>query len=91
MSTSRHPLRCFALLVVLCGFTNIAAPAPKPQQPPATPASRRAPRPAASTVWVNTTTGYYHKPDSRHYGKTKHGKYMTESDAIRAGYRPARN
>jgi hypothetical protein len=28
-------------------------------------------------------------PGSRWYGKTKHGKYMTEADAIKAGYRPA--
>ena len=44
--------------------------------------AERTSRPAASTVWINTSSGYYHKPDSRHYGKTKHGKYMTESDAI---------
>jgi len=40
-------------------------------------------------VWVNTDSGIYHKPGSRFYGKTKQGKYMTEADAIKAGYRPA--
>ena len=52
------------------------------------------PAPAASktaVVWVNTTTGFYHQPSSRHYGKTKRGKYMSEVDAVRAGYRPAQN
>ena len=42
-----------------------------------------------STVWVNTATGAYHKKGSRWYGKTKKGKYMTEADAIRAGYHAA--
>jgi hypothetical protein len=38
-------------------------------------------------VWVNTDSGIYHKPGSRYYGKTKQGKYMSESDAVKAGYR----
>jgi hypothetical protein len=40
-------------------------------------------------VWVNTDSGIYHRPGTRFYGKTKQGKYMTETDAIKAGYRPA--
>ena len=40
-------------------------------------------------VWVNTDSGIYHKPGTRFYGKTKQGKYMSEADAIKAGYRPA--
>jgi hypothetical protein len=40
-------------------------------------------------VWVNTDAGVYHKPGTRWYGKTKHGKYMLEADAIKAGYKPA--
>ena len=41
-------------------------------------------------VWVNTDSGVYHKPGTRWYGKTKKGKYMTEADAIAAGYREAK-
>lgn len=40
-------------------------------------------------VWVNTASRVYHLPGSRWYGKTKHGKYMTEEDARKAGYHPA--
>jgi hypothetical protein len=38
-------------------------------------------------VWVNTDSGIYHKPGTRWYGKTKQGKYMTEADAVKAGYK----
>jgi hypothetical protein len=38
-------------------------------------------------VWVNTDSGIYHQPGTRYYGKTKQGKYMSEADAIKAGYR----
>jgi Protein of unknown function (DUF3761) len=40
-------------------------------------------------VWVNTKSGVYHCPGSRWYANTKQGKYMTECDAQKAGYRPA--
>jgi hypothetical protein len=42
-------------------------------------------------VWVNTDSGAYHKEGSRYYGKTKNGKYMTEADAVKAGYHAAKN
>jgi len=38
-------------------------------------------------VWVNTESGVYHRPGTRWYGRTKQGKYMTEGDAIKAGYK----
>jgi hypothetical protein len=39
------------------------------------------------TVWVNTASGIYHRDGDPWYGKTKQGRYMTEDEAIRAGYR----
>ena len=40
-------------------------------------------------VWVNTGSGVYHK-DGEFYGATKAGKFMTEADAQKAGYRAAK-
>jgi hypothetical protein len=60
------------------------APASKPETTrPTQPAK------GSGMVWVNTDSGVYHKPGTRWYGKTRKGKYMTEADAIKAGYRAA--
>ncbi len=40
-------------------------------------------------VWANANTKVYHKDDAV-YGKTKQGKFMTEADAQKAGYRLAK-
>jgi len=65
-----------------------------------TAASKKAPAKAAPTaqeiadakskglVWVNLSTHVYHK-DGAMYGNTKRGKFMTEADAKKAGYRQA--
>jgi hypothetical protein len=77
---------------------NGAAAKPAPASTPVAstpaaskPAATQQTRPANSTgmVWVNTDSGIYHKPGTRYYGKTKQGKYMSEADAIKAGYRAA--
>jgi competence protein ComEA len=57
-----------------------APEAGKPAQPP----------PAKGMVWVNTATKVYHYEGDRWYGNTKEGKYMTEQDAIKAGYRASK-
>jgi hypothetical protein len=44
---------------------------------------------AKGMVWANTNTKVYHKDDAQ-YGKTKHGKFMTEADAQAAGFRLAK-
>ena len=38
-------------------------------------------------VWVNTDSKVYHKEGSHWYGRTKKGKYMRESEAIKEGFR----
>ena len=44
---------------------------------------------ASGKVWVNTETGVYHK-GGQWYGATKHGKFMTEQEAMKAGYRASK-
>jgi DNA uptake protein ComE-like DNA-binding protein len=46
--------------------------------------------PEKGMVWVNTQSKIYHVEGDRWYGKTKNGKWMTEDDAIKAGYRKAK-
>jgi DNA uptake protein ComE-like DNA-binding protein len=41
-------------------------------------------------VWVNPDTKVFHRYGSRWYGKTKTGQYMTEADAMKAGYRESK-
>jgi DNA uptake protein ComE-like DNA-binding protein len=78
--------------------SKAAAPAAAQSAPaPTAPAaSAKSPAPAQGSpgsgmVWVNTESGVYHREGSRYYGKTKEGKYMSEADAVKAGYRPAKN
>jgi hypothetical protein len=40
-------------------------------------------------VWVNTRSGVYHCSGTRDYGSTQSGMYLTESEAVSRGYRPA--
>jgi Helix-hairpin-helix motif len=46
--------------------------------------------PQKGMVWVNLNTRVYHREGDRWYGKTKNGKFMSESDAQKAGYRAAK-
>ena len=44
----------------------------------------------AGKVWVNTKSGKYFLPGARYYGKTKEGRYMTEAEATKQGFTPAK-
>jgi hypothetical protein len=101
---SRALLETFLLFVALAavGVSTLHGQSPqascsdKPQAAAATPAAapdsarQQAPLKSAGMVWVNTDPRVYHKQGTRWYGKTKHGKYMLEADAIKAGYKLAK-
>jgi hypothetical protein len=69
--------------------TSAVAPGGAPASK-ASNAQQTRPASGAGMVWVNTDSGVYHKPGTRWYGRTKKGKYMTEADAIKAGYHAAK-
>jgi competence protein ComEA len=66
-----------------------ASPAAAPSAAKSEPQAQ--PSPGSGMVWVNLDSGVYHKEGTRYYGKTKNGKYMSEPDALKAGYRAAKN
>ena len=68
-------------------------PAPRPAAAaPAAPAATATAQvpPAPGMVWVNLDTKIFHRQGDPWYGKTKHGQFMTEADALKAGYREAK-
>ena len=67
--------------------SNSASSAKSGAAPKATPRTEQAAGGGNGLVWVNTKSGVYHKEGDRWYGRTEEGKYMSEADAIKAGYR----
>ena len=65
-------------------------PAAAPAAAPAKAAKPTPPPAGKGMVWVNTESKIYHTEGSHWYGKTKTGSYMTEAEAVKAGYRPAK-
>ena len=63
---------------------------PDTETTPETPTAATGSGTATGQVWVNTKSGVIWQPGSRYYGKTAKGKYMSEADAIAAGYHDAK-
>ncbi len=81
--------------------TGASSAASTPQPPhktvnPASTESATAESAAAQTppqpgmVWASPKSKIYHVEGDRYYGKTKNGRWMTEADAIKAGYRKSK-
>jgi hypothetical protein len=47
--------------------------------------------PQAGMVWADTATKIYHKEGDPSYGKTRTGKWLTEEEAVKEGYRAAKS
>ncbi len=46
--------------------------------------------PKKGLVWVNSESKVFHLEGDQWYGKTKEGSWMTEADAVKAGYRASK-
>jgi hypothetical protein len=89
-----------ALVIIICLTAPLASLAAQKNAPPtdttpkATVAKKQpsaqevADAKAKGLVWVNTATRVYHKQGPS-YGTTRHGKFMTEEDAKKSGFRMA--
>jgi hypothetical protein len=96
---SKKPKAAAAATATPTAPSNAAATAEA--APATTPAAKKhkAPEPQAvqapgggnGQVWVNSETHVYHKEGSKWYGKTKHGKYMSEADAVKEGDKASKN
>jgi hypothetical protein len=98
----KHSKKAKAAAAATATPAAAANPAATPEAAAATtPAAKKhkAPEPQAAQapgggngqVWVNTETHVYHKEGSKWYGKTKHGKYLSEADAVKEGDKASKN
>jgi len=74
------------------GVPARAGPPPPPASatPPASTLGKPPPPPPApGMVWADPDTRLYYFPGASRYGKTRHGRYLTEADALKAGFRAA--
>ena len=85
MNRLRTSLVLITVLLSLMACGSSAQPVVNRDRPVAT----QSPGPANVIVWVNTNSGVYHCPNTRWYGKTKSGRFMTQREAQSKGYRPA--
>ena len=73
------------LLILVLALVSTTLAQQKTPSPTPTP-SRGVP---TIKVWVDTEYSFYHCPNTKLYGKTKQGVYMTQKQAQDRGYRPA--
>jgi hypothetical protein len=74
----------YPALALACSIT-LTPLAQTTQRKPFQPADKQAPGAAPNKVWLNASSKVYHCPGDRYYGRTKSGKYLSESDAKATG------
>jgi len=79
------PLVSVGKVPTVAPTTTKAAPSSKALAVTTTPAPA-----TKGMVWVNKETKVFHREGDYWYGRTKKGEYMTEADALKAGYREAK-
>lgn len=87
-----------ALLLAFCSILCCTPPRSPAQSPSPTHSKRQPPKPAIEQapgagpdkVWLNDATRVYHCPGDRYYGRTKKGRYTTETEAKTSGAHGAR-
>ena len=82
----KRVLLVLVLALVAPTIAQQKKPTPTPSPSPSPSPTRGIP---TIKVWVDTEYSFYHCPNSKLYGKTKQGVYMTQKQAQDRGYRPA--
>ena len=76
----KRVLLTLVFALVSTGLAQQKQPSPSPSPSRGVPTIK---------VWVDTEYGFYHCPNTKLYGNTKQGVYMTQKQAQDRGYRPA--
>jgi hypothetical protein len=79
----------YAFLAFLLLLTGLAPASSQPMFGTERQAQQHCP--SDTVVWLNTPTRIYHMQGMRWYGATKHGAYVCQKEADRAGDRETRN
>jgi len=75
--------------VLIIAILALVSPSVAKQKPAPSPTPAPSKGVPTIRVWVDTEYGFYHCPNTKLYGKTKQGVYMTQKQAQDRGYRPA--
>ncbi|MGA7202299.1 MAG: hypothetical protein WBX26_10750 [Candidatus Cybelea sp.] len=83
------PVPSAAAPVAIAEAANVAQASLPQLFPTADAAQAHCPRDVV--VWLNIPSGIYHYKGERWYGRTEHGAYACEREAIKAGDRASEN